>query len=145
MFGNLFGFSFNLCARCLSNKEKPTLATPALVTAFLDKSIQEKAKEAGKDHFCPNCEAFLEKDEVLDRDEIIQLILMSLEPEKVRAATIKVVESKKQLREEAKKELAERTRQREEKRAQEEADGVEYERRGIFGERVRKEKPDETT
>ena len=143
MFASLFGFQLELCSRCLSNEEHPALATPELVTSRSDEDAHKKAREAGKGHVCPLCKEPLDNEEVLDRDEIIQLILMSLEPSKVREATLKVVESKREASKKLKEASEERARQREEKRAKDEADGVEYVRKVIFRERVKKEKTDE--
>jgi len=147
--GSMFNRGFKLCGRCLTNESRPTIAEVRYVgTDGVREELRAKAKEAGKAEVCMHCEEFPEEEEILDRDDMVQVALLALPPQALQDASARYIGHKKELWDEAraaaKKAAEERAQRREEQRAKDEAEGVEYEEKGIFRQRVRKEKPDET-
>jgi len=138
-------FPLKLCGRCLSNKEQPAMTRPELIEAFADEELKKRAKDAGAAYGCPRCCEPLANEEVLGRDEIIQIILMSLDEEKLTDATARMMEATQETTAKLKAEAAKRAQKRAEKRAKEEAEGVEYERVGIFWVPKKKEDQNENS
>ena len=130
--GGLFNQGFKLCGRCLANEEAPTVAEASAASA-MGEEIAAAAKDAGKYTACLKCGQPLEEHEIIERDDAIQIALLALEPAVLRKAANHYMEYKKELWEKAIADAEKASKERAEKRAQEEAAGAE------------KEKTDETT